>query len=312
MIANCDRDCPLLRRMLIAVSAVVIGFSLHAVAQTSSPADHSADGQSFSSSANYHAYLSTDSLLGGSSYAEPSGGASASPQYGGGGGRRSSSYPSYEGRWSHIAFNGGAGFTIPIGNTTNFNHADAAAAANGDGPASPSQGFGYNVDIGGGWNFSKKFGALLNYEFNRDSIPSDYIDILAGGSGSGLGGNINTWSLSIDPIYYLPMNRKSGAYVTGGGGFYRKVTNFTEPLQECDFYYGCFNVPVTYSHFSSNQGGADFGFGFYRKIFGEDSNGKFYAQVKYVFVDSPHASNSNSGQGSGTEELLPITFGIRF
>ncbi len=310
MVANCDRHCPLLRRMLIAVSVFAIGFSLNAAAQSSSAADNTS-GQSFSSSSNYTAFLSTDSLLGGSSFAEP-GSASASPQYGGNRRSSSSNYPNYESKWSHIAFNGGAGFTIPIGNTTNFNKADATAAANGNGPLSPSQGFGYNFDIGAGWNFSKKFGALIDYEFIRDSIPSDYTDILDGGAGSGLGGNINTWSLSIDPIFYLPMNRKSGAYVTGGGGFYRKVTNFTEPVQECDFYYGCFNVPVTAEHFSSNQGGANFGVGFYRKIFGEDSNGKFYAQVKYVFVDSPHASNSNNGQGSGTEELLPITFGIRF
>jgi hypothetical protein len=309
MVANCDRYCPLVRRTLIAASAFAIGLSLNAGAQTAPAADNT-NGQSVSSSSSSVAYLSTDSLLGGSSYAEPSGGA-ASPQYGGNR-RQSSSYPNYESRWSHIAFNGGAGFTIPIGNTTNFNHADADAAANGNGPLSPSQGFGYNVDIGAGWNFSKKFGVLVDYEFIRDSIPNDYTDILAGGSGSGLGGNINTWSLSLDPIYYLPMSRKSGAYLTGGGGFYRKVTNFTEPVQECDFYYGCYNVPVTAEHFSSNQGGANFGVGFYHKIFGEDSSGKFYAQVKYVFVDSPKASNSNFGQGSGTEELLPITFGIRF
>jgi len=308
MVANCDRHCPLLRRMLIAASAFAIGFSLNAAAQTSSPGDHSADGQSLSSSSSYSAYLSTDSLLGGSSYAEPSNGASASPQYGGGR-RSSSSYPSYESKWSHFAFNGGGGFTAPIGNTTSFNQAEAEDP---NGPLSPSQGWGYNFEVGGGWNFSKKFGVLLDYEFIRDTIPGDYLNILAGGSGSGLGGNINTWSFSIDPIYYMPMGRKNGAYVTGGGGFYRKVTNFTSPVQECDPFYGCFNVPVTVDHFSSNQGGANFGVGFYHKVFGEDSNAKLYAQVKYVFVDSPGPSTSNHGQGSGTEELLPVTFGIRF
>jgi hypothetical protein len=305
MVANCDRHCPLMRRMLIAVSAFAIGFSLSAAAQTSSPASHSADGQNFSSSSDYHAYLSTDSLLGGSSYAEPSG--SASPQYGGN--RRSSNYPSYESRWSHIAFSGGFGFTTPLGNTGKFNLAEAEDPT---GPLSPSQGFGYNFGIGAGWNFSKKFGVLLDYDFIRDSIPHDYTDVLAGGPGSGLGGNINTWGLAVDPIYYLPFSQKSGAYVTGGGGFYRKVTNFTQPVQQCSFYYGCFNTPVTVLHFSSNQGGADLGVGFYHKIFGQDSNAKFFAQVKYLFVDSPRPTNSNHGQGSGTESLLPVTFGIRF
>jgi len=311
MVANCDRHCPPLRRMLIAASAFAIGFSLPALAQTSAPAD-AASAQSNSSSSSYQAYLSADSLLGGSSYAEPSNGASASPQYGGGR-RSSSSYPSYESKWSHFAFNGGAGFTIPIGNDTSFNQADAiAVGTTGNGPLSPSQGFGYNFDVGAGWNFSKKFGALIDYEFIRDSIPGDYLNDIGGGSGSGLGGNINTWSFSIDPIYYFPMGRKNGAYVTGGGGFYRKVTNFTSPIEECDEFYGCFDVPETVAHFSSNQGGGNFGIGFYHKVFGEDSNAKLYAQVKYVFVNSPGPSASNDGQGSGTEELLPITFGIRF
>ena len=44
MVANCDRNCPLLRRMLIAASAFAIGFSLNAAAQTaSSAADSSTD-----------------------------------------------------------------------------------------------------------------------------------------------------------------------------------------------------------------------------------------------------------------------------
>jgi hypothetical protein len=294
--------------MLIAASALAVGFSLNAAAQTTSAADNSADNQSYSSSADYHAFLSTDSLLGGSSFSDPAAGASASPQYGGGR-KSSSSYPSYEGRMSHIAFNGGFGLTAPIGNDTSFNQAEAS---NPNGPLSPSQGIGYNIQVGGGWNFTKKVGVLIDYEFNRDSIPSDYLNTIGGGSGSGLGGNINTWGFSVDPIYYMPIGKKNGAYVTGGGGFYRKVTNFTSPVQECDPYYGCVNVPVTVDHFSSNQAGANLGIGFYRKVFGQDSNGKFYAQVKYLFVDSPGPSTSNNGQGSGTEELLPITVGIRF
>ena len=311
MVANCDRHCPQLRRMLIAVSAFAIGFSLNASAQTSSPADHSADGQTVSSSSSYSALLSTDSLLGGSAYADPSGGASASPQYGGG--RRSSSnnYPNYESKWSHIAFEGGFGFSAPIGSDTSWSQTDI-----NDGNLSPSEGFGYGLTVGGGWNFTKKFGALLEYQFLHQGIPSDYLNALstadAGGSTSttGLGGNINTWSFTVDPIYYMPFSHKSGAYVTGGGGFYRKVTTFTEPVESCYFY--CISTPETVDHFSSNQGGANFGLGVYRKIFGEDSNGKFYAEVRYVWVNSPKADSSNSFQGSGTEELIPVTFGIRF
>jgi len=311
MVANCDRDCALLRRMLIAASALAIGFSLSAAAQTSSTSAVSSDSESYSSSLDYHALLSTDSLLGGSSYADPSeGSGSGSPQYGGG--RRTSSYPSYEGRFSHIAFEGGAGFSIPVGNDTKFS---TTSLNNGD--LSPDEAFGYDVTIGGGWNFTKKFGALLEYQFLRQGMGNDFLDALnaasgTSGSGSSIGGNVNTWSFTVDPIVYLPFNRKSGLYVTGGGGFYRKVSNFTEPVEECDPYYGCYGVPVTVAHFSSNQGGFNGGAGFYHKVFGEDSNGKFFAEVRYIWVNSPGPSASNSDQGSGTEAFIPVTFGIRF
>jgi hypothetical protein len=308
MLANCDRDCPLLRRMLIAASAFAIGFSLNAAAQTASAANSPSDGQSFSSSTDYRAYLSTDSLLGGSSFSDPSP-AGGSPQYGGG--RQSSSYPSYESRWSHIAFEGGFGFSVPIGNDTSFSQASI-----NDGYLSPSESIGYGLTVGGGWMFTKKLGALIEYQFLRQGIPSDYLNALssadAGGPSSttGLGGNINTWSFTVDPIVYLPFNHKNGAYVTGGGGFYRKVTNFTEPVESCYFY--CISAPETVDHFSSNQGGLNIGLGVYRKIFGQDSNGKFYAEVRYVWVNSPGPTASNSYQGSGTEGLIPVTFGIRF
>lgn len=316
MVANCDRSCPSLRRVLIAVSAFAIGFSLNAAAQMTSAADNSAGGQTYSSSAAYQAYLSTDALPRGGSSSEPSASASpasssALPQYGGSGGRQSS-YPSYESRTSHIAFEGGFGFSVPVGNDTKFSQADI-----NNGYLSPAQSVGYDLTVGAGWNFTKKFGALLEYQFLRQGMSNDYLNALntaegTSGSGSSIGGNINTWSFTIDPIFYMPFSHKSGAYVTGGGGFYRKVTNFTEPVESCDYYDYCYNVPVTVDHFSSNQGGANGGVGFYRKVFGEDSNAKFYAEVRYVWVDSPVASASNSYQGSGTEGLIPVTFGIRF
>jgi hypothetical protein len=34
--------------------------------------------------------------------------------------------------------------------------------------------------------------------------------------------------------------------------------------------------------------------------------------VRYVWVDSPKPVASNYYQGSGSEELIPVSFGIRF
>ena len=308
MVANCDRSCPLSRRIVIAASALAIGFSLSAAAQTATVSDNSTE-PSFSSS-SIEALLSPDAFVGGSSSALPASNAIASPQYGN---QRSPQYPGYQNRLSHIAFEGGVGFTIPVGNDTNFSQAAVTA-----GILSPDESLGYNFNVGAGWNFTKHIGALIEFSFQRMGMPGDYLNAEAAASGigsGGLGGNINTWSLTLEPIYYVPFSHKSGGYVTGGGGFYRKVSNFTEPVDSCSIsIYGeiCEQAPETVGHFSSNQGGLNLGLGVYRKLFGEDSNAKFFAEARYVWVNSPKASSSNSFQGSGTEGLVPVSFGIRF
>jgi len=88
------------------------------------------------------------------------------------------------------------------------------------------------------------------------------------------------------------------------------VTNITAPQLEQDFFFDVV-VPTTIAHSSSNQGGLNIGVGGYWKAFGEDSNAKLFSEVRYVWVDSPQASNSDPF-GSGTSSLLPVTFGIRF
>lgn len=308
MVANCDRTCPPMlpvRRVMAVASALALGFSLSAAAQTAPASQISADAQSYSSSTAYTASLTTDALLGAAPAAPV---ASASPQYGG----HNTNYPSYNNyssTWSHIAVDLGAGFTAPIGNDTSYNPSTLTTAY------SPSEGWGYNFNAGGGWNFSKRLGVLLEYQFNRENMAGDYLNAFQnanGLQGSGLGGNVNTWSFTLDPVFYLPYNQGSGFFLTGGGGFYRKVSNYTEPACEIDYLYGEICENATAYHFSSNQGGINGGFGWYHKAFGPDSNGKFYAEVRYVWVNSPKPDSSNYYQGSGTEGLIPVTFGVRF
>jgi hypothetical protein len=314
MVANCDRTCPLSRRMLIAASALALGFSLTAAAQTASTPDNSASAPAYSSS-DLRAYLNSDGVLGGggSFSSAPSGNAvaSASPQYGGK--QQSAQYPGYESKWSHIAIEAGGGFSIPVGPDTNYNSTQLA-----EGYLSPSEGVGYDFNVGGGWNFNKHLAALIEFSFYRQSIPGGYLNALttdvtnSGGSLTGtLGGNINTWDFSIEPVYYFAGGKSKGGYVTGGGGFYRKVTNFTEPVESCDVI-ECFDENETIDHFSSNQGGANLGLGWYWKVFGRDSNAKLFAEARYVWVNSPKPVASNFYQGEGTEELIPVSFGIRF
>jgi hypothetical protein len=288
MIVTSYSSRTILRRMAIAAS--VFAFTAAAVypalAQSDNASGSADTGHAYSSSTDWKAYLDTDGLDG-SAAATPAPAPKPGGQYGSN--NRSPGYGSNT--WSHLAFEAGGGFTAPVGNDVRDGYDT----------------WGYNVTAGAGWNFTKHIGALLEYQFNRNKIPGATLAAIGAP-----GGNINTWSLTIDPIIYLPVSKTTGAYVTGGGGFYRKVTNFTAPEEEEFCYYFC-EVGYeneTIGHFSSNQGGLNIGIGGYWKAFGPDSNAKLYAEARYVWVDSPTATATTSGEG--TEGLIPVTFGIRF
>ncbi|WP_158748221.1 outer membrane beta-barrel protein [Acidobacterium sp. S8] len=286
MVVSCSLSRKLSRPFAIAVTAIALAsFPIMARAQSDTPGH-------FSSSDDNKSYLSGEDIDGASLTGDPN--PSPKPQYG----QTNGGYQSYESRWSKLAFEAGGGFTAPVGNTSHG-----------------WETYGYNLKLGGGWNFTKHIGALLEYQFNRDKIPGSTLTQLAIDSGSNvpLGGNVNTWSITLDPIFYLPVTPTTGAYITGGGGFYRKVTNFTAPVLGISCYYYCYEgyYPTTVAHSSSNQGGLNIGAGFYWKAFGPDSKAKLFTEARYTWVDSPIASSSDP-YGSGTSSLIPVTFGIRF
>jgi hypothetical protein len=295
MHSHCYSSRSFLRRVVLAASVAALAaapFAASAQSDTAST-DQGHLYSSTSSSADWKAFLADDQPGTGLP-----GAPSPAPQYGQG---RNTRYPDYNSRWSHLAFEAGAGPTAPVGNDVSGGSASGLAGYTT---------WGYNITAGAGWNFTKHIGALIEYQFNRNKIPGATLAVLGAP-----GGNVNTWSLTIEPIFYVPVTHKLGGYITGGGGFYRKVTNYTEPSSGCYFdpIYGyiCDTQNVTIYHFSSNQGGMNLGAGLYWKAFGEDSNAKLYAEARYVFVDSP-SSSAAQPFAEGTEELIPITFGVRF
>lgn len=244
----------------------------------------------YSSSASYKALYRGVDLDGSSVASAPSPNLNPAPQYGQTSGQYPSTarYPSYQTKWSHLAFELGGGFTTPVGNTGKY------------------QTFGGNFRVGGGWNFNKWLGALAEFEFDSDKIPGR---VLAGVGAPG--GHVHTWSITLDPIIYYANSGKLGGYITGGGGYYHKATIFTTPVQYCNyFYYYCGVQNETIGEFSSSQGGLNIGTGITWKAFGPDSRAKVYAEARYEWVDSPAATATSPG--TGTENLIPVTFGIRW
>lgn len=212
--------------------------------------------------------------------------ATLTPQYG-----QSSHYPQSNNRLSHLSFEFGAGFNAPIGNDI------------------PYITWGGNLTLGVGRQFTRHVGALVEYQFIDDKLPGKFLSAVGT-----QGGNTHIWSFTLDPVLYLrPVDHVGwNAYVVGGGGFYRKVTNFNSavPVIYCGYFGFCIGgyENATVASFSSNQGGMNIGFGLTHSIAG--SRAKYFAEARYLWVDSPESSASQVG--TGTTELFPVTLGVRW
>lgn len=202
------------------------------------------------------------------------------------------------GLFSKLALEAGGGFNAPTGSDNSYIT------------------WGGNFTVGGGLHLTNRLALLAEYQFMDDKLPGALI-AETGASG----GNAHIWSFTLDPVFDLFPKSTNSVYITGGGGFYRKVTNFTDPelTEYCSYFYcepGYENEVV--GHFSSNQGGFSIGGGYTHRLGGMygDSNMKLFAEVRYLDVLSPASAIAPNGLGTATvgqdTKLIPITFGVRW
>lgn len=241
-----------------------------------------------------------------------------------------------------VAYVGG-GFTVPTG-PTHITNTDSWSVQGGFG-RNYNKHFGVAVEFD--WdNFGLTKGILDNQENLYNNQLTYYCGLPANASActsagvtavSGIDGYSHDWSFSLQPIYHLTAGDTWGTYVTGGVGFYHKISTFTEPGvgEYCDPFYGCFeyeaNQPI--DSYTSNAPGLDAGFGVTYK-FSHFSNEEFYGEARYVYTFNQYRSGVNAayctGDTSGTcvadtineandypqnswhTSYIPVRFGIRF
>jgi hypothetical protein len=176
--------------------------------------------------------------------------------------------------------------------------------------------WGEQFTVGGGYNFNKRFALLAEYQFMDNKLPG----ALIAETGAN-GGHAHIWSLTLDPVVSLFPKSSNDVYVTGGGGFYRKVTSFTDPqlAEYCDYYYcGIETVNTVVGHFSSNQGGFNIGGGYQHRMGGmyQDSKMKFFVEARYIDVLTPAVTTQPNGLGTTTvaagTKLIPVSVGLRW
>jgi hypothetical protein len=190
---------------------------------------------------------------------------------------------------SNFAFELGGGFNAPIGNDIPFIT------------------WGGNLNVGAGVHLNQYVSLLAEFQFMDNKLPGGLI-----ADAGADGGHAHIWSLTLDPVVDFFPRRTNSFYLTGGGGFYRKVTSFTDPVEVIDCYYFCTvgTENVVVSEFSSNQGGMNLGFGLTHRLGrNSDSKTKLFAEARYLFIDTPGFNEAN---GLGTTGLIPVTFGIRW
>jgi len=183
-----------------------------------------------------------------------------------------------------FTFNAGAGFTTPVHSTGS------------------SLDTGWNVRGGVGYNFLPWIGANLDFGFDSMGINSTTL----GSFGVG-GGTVRVFSTTFDPIIHVAPHHKVDVYVTGGGGYFREETQFTNPAVVTGvfgnpffgFYPGSYTANVVVGSYSVNKPGLDGGMGI---EFGSKWGGHFFAEARFVRVFS--------GAGFHTD-YVPVTFGFR-
>jgi opacity protein-like surface antigen len=183
-----------------------------------------------------------------------------------------------------FAFNVGGGFTEPVGRTgTKLNT-------------------GWNVSAGAGYNFSPYIGALVQFNDNQNDINRATLNNVGFP-----GGDVNVWSLTLNPIVHTHPGGPADLYFIGGGGLYHWRQEFTAPdvaaVTGFDPFFGFFQALVptknVLSSYSVSKPGVNGGLGL---AFGTKWNVKFYAEARYhrIIFGDRHA------------DMLPVTFGIRW
>jgi len=179
-----------------------------------------------------------------------------------------------------------------------------------------SQTRGWTYRMGGGFRFTQRFSLLAEYTFNHFAVPQTLVDT-GGGTASPANGSTRLWSVTLMPTYEYFKREGFAAYVVGGGGLYRKNTNYG--VDSCTI--SCTTATNNTPEFgarTNNAGGAEGGFGVFQALTQERTI-KLFLEARYVWVDNPNTSYvipftnyTVKIFGAGRTEYLPVTAGIRW
>ncbi len=195
--------------------------------------------------------------------------------------------PSAAQNTSKFTFDLGGGFTEPVRHTDN--RLDT----------------GFNFTVGAGLNFTPHFGFIGEFGYNQLGVSSSVLQNEGVPNGTG-----RIYSLTLNPIVHFNPRGRFDTYIVGGGGYYRRTVEFTQPtlvtVTAFDPFFGVFfpaAIPAetVLGSFAQNKGGLNAGAGVSVRVRG-DSNAKFFAEARYHYMFTTPVATT----------LLPVTFGFRW
>jgi hypothetical protein len=176
------------------------------------------------------------------------------------------------------------------------------------GNARQVQNGGWNFLLGGGYNFNRRWSTLLEYGFNHFHAPESELTAFYG-QGAGVVGHTHIWKVTVDPSYRFHATEHYGFYVLGGGGFFRKTMEFNSTEPSYTLGTSAYTFPG-----SNNAGGVEGGLGVSKRP-GLYNNARFFAEVRYVWVDNKPSIPSNQQLYPGLygqTHYMPVTAGFRW
>lgn len=162
---------------------------------------------------------------------------------------------------------------------------------------------GWNVTVGGGYDFTRHFETNLQFTYNGFGVRP--LVLTEAGAPAA---NSHMWSITVDPKLRLHPSGRVDPYVVGGVGYYRRTVQFTQPTVASVFFFDPFFdtffselVPanIVLGNITRGGVGGNLGVGFDVPFVGGT---RFSIEARYQYAST----------GNIPMRMIPLTVGIKW
>lgn len=193
--------------------------------------------------------------------------------------------------------------SLVAGQSEDFSHHPTLSFGAGfttiTGPSSGTLHHGGNIQLNGGYFFTRHLGVTGNFMLSNLGITRATLDDL-----NEPDGKARVYAVTADPTVRLPLGRGFSAYALAGGGYIRRTVTFTMPIAVGTYrhkwHVGTATKDMVVGRIIDNSSGFDVGGGL--------NMPSPWGRAK-VFVEARYFRGFTTNQAT---TVIPFTFGIRW